>query len=129
MRAANNAIGRAKFGNEHYFNDGGTLRKVTKEAYEKQGSTGLSTDEIKGAYVGSIKEKLVPVATAGVFDEDMDLGPISKGVTLNSPVDMGDMSKTEFDFNNLAPSFSIPREEMKVNYFAGADIDIDDDED
>ena len=51
VRNSNNKIGRAKFGGDHYFNDGGTLRKVTKEAYEKQGSTGLSVDEIKGAYV------------------------------------------------------------------------------
>ena len=59
----------------------------------------------------------------------MDLGPISEGVTLNSPVDMGDMSKTEFDFNNITPGFSIPREKMKLDYFADVNYDVDDDED
>ena len=111
LNASKAKIGLAVRGGKHYVNDNGTLREITKAAYDKQSSTGLSADELKGAYVDSIKETLVPVATSGVFSEDMDLGPISEGVTLNSPVDMGDMSKTEFDFNNITPGFSIPREE------------------
>ena len=129
LNASKASIGLAVRGGQHYANDNGTLRKITKDAYDKHSSTGLSVDEIKGAYVDSIKETLVPVATSGVFSEGMDLGPISEGVTLNSPVDMGDMSKTEFDFNNITPGFSTPREGMKHNYFADVNYDVDDDED
>ena len=129
LNASKAEIGLAVRGGKHYVNDNGTLREITKAAYDKHSSTGLSAEELKGAYVDSIKETLVPVATSGVFSEGMDLGPISEGVTLNSPVDMGDMSKTEFDFNNLTPGFSIPREQMKLDYFADVNYDVDDDED
>ena len=129
VRASNNAIGVARFGNNFYANDGGNLRQIDKGAYDKQRSTGLSVDELKGAYVDSVKETLVPVAASGIFSPDKDLGPISEGVTLNSPVDMGDMAKTEFDFNNVAPGFSTSREDMKANYFSNVNYDPDDDED
>ena len=103
LNASKADIGLAVRGGKYYVNDNGTLREITKAAYDKHSSTGLSADELKGAYVGSIKEKLVPVATSGVFDEDMDLGPISKGVTLNSPVDMGDMSQTCLLYTSPSP--------------------------
>ena len=129
LNASKAKIGLAVRGGKHYANDNGTLRGITKAAYDKRSSTGLSADELKGAFVDSIKESLIPVATSNVFSEDMDLGPISEGVTLNSPVDMGNTAKTEFDFNNLAPGFSSSREDMKTNYFADVNYDADDDED
>lgn len=129
IRAADAAVGRFRQGDKFFVNDGGNLREINEDAWRTGQHRALSSSEMKDAYVDSVKETLVPVAASGIFSPDKDLGPISEGVTLNSPVDMGDMAKTEFDFNNVAPGFSTSREDMKANYFSNVNYDPDDDED
>jgi len=125
LNASKAAIGITVRGGKHYANDNGTLREITKAAYDQQSSTGLSADELKNAYVDSVKETLVPVATADAFNND---GETITDIKPSTPIEMGDIAGTEFNMNNLPPNpeFSTPRENMKLNYFAKGD---DDDED
>ena len=122
VRASNNAIGVARFGNNFYANDGGNLRQIDKNAYDKQRSTGLSAEELKGAYVDSVKETLVPVATADAFN--VGETPITNAKQTTADY-MGDIAETEFNMNNVAPNAS-DRARMKGDYFNAGD---DDDED
>ena len=122
IRAADAAVGRFRQGDEFFVNDGGTLRKINEDAWRTGQHRALSADELKGAYVDSVKETLVPVATADAFD--VGETPITNAKQTTADY-MGDIAETEFNMNNIAPGIS-DRAKMKGDYFNAGD---DDDED
>ena len=125
IRAADAAVGRFRQGDKFFVNDGGNLREINEDAWRTGQHRALSASEMKDAYVDSVKETLVPVATADAFDNN---GETITDIKPSTPIEMGDIAGTEFNMNNLPPEakFSTPRENMKLNYFAKGD---DDDED
>ena len=143
MRALNNAnasVGTAAIGGNFYVNDGGTLRQVTKEAYGKANTSGLTSEELSSAYIGKIKENLVPTeaslipaAEPGAFNEGLDLGQISSRVTSKDLPGISEAGAVEFNMNNQMPGFptevsakpATTREQMKIDYFAKGDDDED----
>ena len=122
IRAADAAVGRFRQGDKFFVNDGGTLREINEDAWRTGQHRALSASEMKNAYVDSVKETLVPVATADAFDVGETPITTAKQTTTDY---MGDIAATEFNMNNLAPSVS-DRARMKGDYFNAGD---DDDED
>ena len=144
VRAANNAVGTAKFGNKTYVNDGGTLREVTAEAYGKANTSGLTAEELKDSYIKPIKEggkeAVVPTVTKDGFEDSTQVeGVYGKiGSTKVTPVNgISFNQQTEFSFNNAVPgdagdndylspeSRETVRGIMKHNYFNAPDDDDD----
>ena len=144
VRAANNAVGTAKFGNKTYVNDDGTLREVTAEAYGKANSTGLTADELKDAYIKPLKEggkeAVVPTVTKDGFESSTQVEGVygEGGSEKPAPINGIDFNQqTEFSFNNAVPkeagdydflspeSQKTAREIMKGNYFNAPDDDDD----
>ena len=126
VRAANQSVGTFRQGDNYYVNDGGTLTEVTKEAFGKANTAGLSAEELKNARVGQIKETLVPVAESGVFEKPNADMPSLGATQQQSPIDMSPGQSAEFEINNNPPISSPSRADMKMNYFAAGK---DDDED
>ena len=122
IRAADAAVGRFRQGDKFFVNDGGNLKEINEDAWRTGQHRALSASEMKGAYVDSIKETLVPVATADAFD--VGNKPITNAKQTTTDY-MGDIAETEFNMNNVAPDVS-DRARMKGNYFNAGD---DDDED
>ena len=144
VRAANNAVGTAKFGNKTYVNDGGTLREVTAEAYGKANTSGLTAEELKDSYIKPIKEggkeAVVPTATKDGFEDSTQVEGVygKMGSTKVTPVNgISFNQQTEFSFNNAVPgdagdndylspeSRETVRGIMKHNYFNAPDDDDD----
>ena len=137
MRAANQSVGTFRTGDNYYVNDGGTLREVTKEAFGKANTSGLTAEELKGAYIKPIKDTLVPVEVKDGFETSTQVeGVYDTGVSDKpAPVNGIDWSQqTEFNMNNVTPGeaegpskFSNEkiREVMKSNYFSKPDDDDD----
>ena len=124
IRASNQAIGVDQLGHKFYANDGGTLVEISKEAYDKQRSTGLSAQEFKDARVGKIKETLVPAETPDVTDTKGDSTPDSgknEGGNDFSAVDYSAMGGSTKDAAQIAGGgaveTTITPEGMKSNYF------------
>ena len=122
IRAADAAVGRFRQGDKFFVNDGGNLREINEDSWRTGQHRALSASEMKGAYVDSIKETLVPVATADAFD--VGETPITNAKQTTTDY-MGDIAETEFNMNNVAPDVS-DRARMKGDYFNAGD---DDDED
>ena len=122
IRAADAAVGRFRQGDKFFVNDGGNLKEINEDAWRTGQHRALSAGEMKNAYVDSVKETLVPVATADAFD--VGEKPITNAKQTTTDY-MGDIAETEFNMNNVAPDVS-DRARMKDNYFNAGD---DDDED
>ena len=140
VRASNAAIGVERFGMKTYANDGGTLREITKEAYDKQRNQGLSADELKNAYVDKIVESndstTVSAAQPDITNmtkTNKDLATKLDEVGVKSYKDPGvyktDAQDVEFEMNNALPgdvSVAGSRSQtMKNNYFSYNDDDDD----
>jgi len=122
IRAADAAVGRFRQGDKFFVNDGGNLREINEDAWRTGQHRALSASEMKDAYVDSVKETLVPVATADAFD--VGDTPITEAKQTTADY-MGDIAETEFNMNNVAPGVS-DRARMKGDYFNTGD---DNDED
>lgn len=139
VRDANNSVGTFRSGGNYYVNDGGTLRQVTKEAYGKANTSGLTAEELKNAYIQPIKETLVPVATKDGFETSTQVPEIyDSGISTKPDVPKGVSGlsynqQTEFNMNNLFPGEAkdydlespvlADRARMKSNYFSRDDDD------
>ena len=133
--AANSAIGRATRGGKTYFNDGGTLREVTREAYDALGNDKLDAEGLKNAYVSGIKSTLVPADTPDVVESPGE-SAIQAGDAYDAPDsdDSGDdyqtMGYSAEDAAQLASggviATTIDGDDMKSNYFnKGQDIEFE----
>ena len=103
---------------DSFVNDGGNLKEINEDAWRTGQHRALSASEMKGAYVDSVKETLVPVATADAFDVGEKPVTNAKQTTTDY---MGDIAETEFSMNNVAPGQAAPtesRSRMKDNYFS-----------
>lgn len=128
IRAADAAVGRFRQGDKFFVNDGGELKEINEDAWRTGQHRQLTTDELKGAYVGGVKDSLVPVAESGVFGESLGIGTPSD-ILQQKPGNVGTFSEIEFNMNNQMPTGSISKEDMKIGYFAGRGLSEDDEED
>ena len=143
VRASNAAIGVERFGQKTYANDGGTLREISNEAYNKHRNEGLSAQELKDSFVTKIvkgdkgeEETTVPSAQSDITNmtpENKKLNSVLESIGASSKSDGGnpgvyetEAQATDFSMNNSLPSEASKRSEvMKTNYFNTNDDDED----
>ena len=129
LNASKAEIGLAVRGGKHYVNDNGTLREITKDAYDKHSSTGLSAEELKGAYLDAVKDSSKPAVKSGVFETDLGIETGTNNEPRDTPMDISYTGEAEFNMNNVMPSFAKDLDTMKTNYFKDVYSGFDDDDD
>ena len=117
VRASNQAIGVDQLGHKYYMRDGDELVEMSKEAYDKHRSTGLSAEEFKNARVGAIKETLVPADETDITGKSDD----KSGNSGNPSADYQTMGYSQKDADTIAGggaiSTTIDGNDMKSKYF------------
>ena len=92
-------------------------------------STGLSAEELKGAYLDAVKDSSKPAVKSGVFETDLGIETGTNNEPRDTPMDISYTGEAEFNMNNVMPSFAKDLDTMKTNYFKDVYSGFDDDDD